>query len=139
MAGSKPLSFSEAHAPGLCSVAYLPVLGGGGAGPTLVTAGPDARLCYRAADAPVGPPQKEVAVENNGAAAPVHCVAAAAGRPVVTGDDQHFVRVRVCLVPRGAVGCQPSQGWLAAWPAWRGVHVCVWLTATRRPAVLRLL
>ena len=91
---AKQLSFSEAHTGGLCSVAYLPAAPGSGAVPTLVTAGPDGRLCYRPADAPSGPPAKEARNENNGAVAPVHCVASAtAKQPVVTGDDQNFVKV----------------------------------------------
>ena len=90
MAGAKQLSFSEAHKPGLCDVAYLPAAGGAA---TLITAGADGRVCYRSAEAPAEA-AKEIENSNNGASAPVHCVAAAQGRAVVTGDDQNFVKVR---------------------------------------------
>lgn len=111
--GGKPLTFAEAHAPGLCSVAYLPATGGGA--PTLVTAGPDGRLCFRAADAPGGEPTKVVENTSNGAAAAVHCVAAAAGRPVATGDEQNFVKVCCCC------------GWGADGAAWLCRHGWLWL------------
>ena len=92
MAAAKQLSFCEAHKAGLCSVAYLPVAAGSGAAAVLVTAGPDGRLCYRSADKP-GEVTKEVCNTNNGAATPVHCLATAQGRPVITGDEQNFVKV----------------------------------------------
>lgn len=91
---TKPLTFSDAHAAGLCSVAYVaPAPGSGGGEPTLVTAGPDGRICYRPAGAPGGAPTKEAANANNGAPAAVHCLATAPGRPVVAGDEQNFVKV----------------------------------------------
>lgn len=89
---TRPLQFSDAHGTGLCSVAYLPAAPGGGGGLTLVTAGPDGRLCYRSPDAPGGEPQKVAENSLNGAAVAMHCVAAAAGRPVITGDNEHFVK-----------------------------------------------
>ena len=103
---SKQLAFCEAHKPGLCSLAYLPAAAGsGGSGAaTLVTSGPDGRLCYRSADAP-SEVAKEAENSNNGAPTAVHCLAAAAGRPVVTGDDQNFVKVRGVEVCVGVVRC----------------------------------
>lgn len=92
MASSKPLSFCEAHGPGLCSLAYLPTTPSGSTA-ALLTAGPDGKLCYRSSEAPTEV-AKEIQNTNNGAVAPVHCLAAAHSRPVVTGDDQNFVKVR---------------------------------------------
>lgn len=93
MAGGKPLAFSDAHATGLCSLAYLPAEAGSSGSVALVTAGPDGKLCFRSADAP-SEVQKEVLVANGGAPTPLHCLAVAAGKPVVTGDDANFVKVR---------------------------------------------
>lgn len=112
MTVGKPLAFSDAHAAGLCSLAYLPAAAGSGGSVALVTAGPDGKLCFRAADAPAEV-QKEVQVANNGAPTPLHCLAAAAGKPVVTGDDANFVKV----------GCEPCVRWLLnmhapALPVW---------------------
>ncbi|KAI7839202.1 hypothetical protein COHA_007091 [Chlorella ohadii] len=91
MAGGKPLAFSDAHAAGLCSLAYLPAEAGSSGSVALVTAGPDGKLCFRSADAP-SEVQKEMLVANGGAPTPLHCLAVAAGKPVVTGDDANFVK-----------------------------------------------
>ena len=91
MAASKPLAFCEAHAAGLCSVVWLP--GGGSGAAALLTAGPDGRLCYRKPEAP-GEVLKDIENSRQGDKAAVHCLAATAGRPVLTGDDQNFVKVR---------------------------------------------
>lgn len=114
MAGGKPLAFSDAHAAGLCSLAYLPAAAGSGGSVALVTAGPDGKLCFRSADAPAEV-QKEVQVANGGAPTPLHCLAAAAGKPVVTGDDANFVKV----CKRGTEARDrmplPAAGCNAAW------------------------
>ncbi|PSC69197.1 WD repeat and HMG-box DNA-binding 1 isoform B [Micractinium conductrix] len=89
MAASKPLAFCEAHAAGLCSVVWLP--GGGSGAAALLTAGPDGRLCYRKPEAP-GEVLKDIENSRQGDKAAVHCLAATAGRPVLTGDDQNFVK-----------------------------------------------
>ncbi|KAI3431740.1 hypothetical protein D9Q98_004782 [Chlorella vulgaris] len=88
MASAPKLSFCQAHQPGLCDVAWLPTPG---AAAVLVTAGGEGRVCYRTSESPAEA-VKEIQNSNNGAAAPVHCVAAAQGRPVITGDDQNFVK-----------------------------------------------
>lgn len=89
MASAPKLSFCQAHQPGLCDVAWLPTPG---AAAVLLTAGGEGRVCYRTSESPAEA-VKEIQNSNNGAAAPVHCVAAAQGRPVITGDDQNFVKV----------------------------------------------
>ncbi len=102
MASSKQLTFCEAHKPGLCDVAYLPAAGSGAA--TLVTAGADGRLCYRNPEAPAEA-SKEIDNSNNGASAAVHCLAAAQGRAIVTGDDQNFVKVLERAAPSALYIC----------------------------------
>ncbi|KAL4439932.1 hypothetical protein ABPG75_002933 [Micractinium tetrahymenae] len=91
MAGGKPLAFCDAHKAGLCSVAWLPAAGGSAAA-ALLTAGPDGRLCYRNPETPAEV-AKDITNSCQGVVGPVHVLAAAEGRPVVTGDDQNFAKV----------------------------------------------
>lgn len=111
MAGGKPLAFCDAHKAGPCSVAWLPAAGGRAAA-ALLTAGPDGRLCYRNPEAPAEV-VKDITNSCQGTVGPVHVLAAAEGRPVVTGDDQNFAKA-------SKAGCQGLLG-AARHGAWHGM------------------
>lgn len=73
-------------------MAWLPAAGGRAAA-ALLTSGPDGRLCYRNPEVPAEV-VKDITNSCQGTVGPVHVLAAAEGRPVVTGDDQNFAKVR---------------------------------------------